>query len=261
MKAGPLALPLALALVAGCGGAGGGNGTGLIGSGAPSARLDPRPAFTEQPPTSDPVSADSSDASLADSADASLADIAAATDDTLGADETEANGLDAQTDAASSDSASEPSATFLPADADATAADVAASSDLPGCPDAPRAAVADKEAQRYWLCSDGAAITDQIPMTTASGNYGLPPVGTYPVFARDEQAWGIGGQALERFVAFYTTPRGNRIAFHEVVDQDPATVGDLDQRGASAGCFRVRESDSVQVWDFLQIDDPVVVIS
>ncbi len=133
--------------------------------------------------------------------------------------------------------------------------------DLPNCPDAPRGAVADKANQRYWLCADGAAVTDEIPMTTASENYGLPPIGTYEVFARDENAFGIGGEALERFVAFYTTPRGNRIAFHEVVNQDPSTVGDLDKRGESAGCFRVREGDSVQVWEFLQIGDPVVIMS
>ncbi len=133
--------------------------------------------------------------------------------------------------------------------------------DLPGCPDAERGAVTDKANQRYWLCIDGEAVTDEIPMTTASSNYGLPPIGTYPVFARDENAYGINGEPLERFVAFYTTPKGNRIAFHEVVDQDPATVGDLDQRGASAGCFRVREADSIQVWNFLQLGDPVVVIS
>jgi hypothetical protein len=133
--------------------------------------------------------------------------------------------------------------------------------DLPGCPDSARGAVADKAQQRYWLCADGAAITDELPMTTASEGYGLPPVGTYPVFDRDENAFGIHGEALERFVAFYTTSKGNRIAFHEVVNQDPATVGDLDQRGASAGCFRIREADSIRVWEFLQIDDPVVVIS
>lgn len=133
--------------------------------------------------------------------------------------------------------------------------------DLDGCPGSERSAVADKANQRYWLCMDGQAVTEELPMTTASGNYGLPPVGTYPVFERDEDAYGIDGEALERFVAFYTTPRGNRIAFHEVVDQDPATVGDLDQRGASAGCFRIREDDSIQVWEFLRIGDPVVVIS
>lgn len=154
--------------------------------------------------------------------------------------------------------------TFLPADAEGTGGAPALGDTtygLEGCPDTERGAVADKANQRYWLCMNGVAVTDEIPMTTASGNYGLPPIGTYDVFARDEDAFGIGGEPLERFVAFYTTPKGNRIAFHEVVNQDPATVGDLDQRGASAGCFRVREADSVQVWDFLQLGDPVVVIS
>lgn len=153
-------------------------------------------------------------------------------------------------------------ATFLPPEAAAVANGLGSVTyDLPACPDSPRGAVTDKADQRYWLCMDGVAVTDEIPMTTASGNYGLPPVGTYEVFARDENAFGIGGEALERFVAFYTTPKGNRIAFHEVVNQNPDTVGDLDQRGASAGCFRVREADSVQVWEFLQIGDPVVVLT
>ena len=147
------------------------------------------------------------------------------------------------------------------AEALAAVGSVADTFDLADCPDAPRGAVADMAAQRYWLCADGRAITDEIPMTTASGTYGLPPVGTYAVFDRDAEAVGINGEALERFVAFYTTAKGNRIAFHEVVDQDPDTVGDLDQRGASAGCFRVREDDSIQVWNHLQIGDPVVVIS
>lgn len=153
-------------------------------------------------------------------------------------------------------------ATVVPPEAAAIANGLGAVTyDLPACPDSPRGAVTDKANQRYWLCLDGAAVTDEIPMTTASSNYGLPPVGTHEVFARDEDAFGIGGEALERFVAFYTTPKGNRIAFHEVVNQDPDTVGDLDQRGASAGCFRVRESDSVQMWEFLQIGDPVVVLT
>lgn len=152
--------------------------------------------------------------------------------------------------------------TFLPPGAEAIANGLGdVTFDLPACPDSERGAVTDKANQRYWLCMDGEAVTDEIPMTTASSNYGLPPVGTYEVFARDEDAYGIGGEALERFVAFYTTPKGNRIAFHEVVDQDPDTVGDLDQRGASAGCFRVREADSIQVWEFLRIGDPVVVLT
>jgi hypothetical protein len=127
------------------------------------------------------------------------------------------------------------------------------------CPAAERAAVADKEMQRFWLCVEGKPVTGARPMTTGAWTYGLPPVGIYRVFAKLRWNTGIHGERLERFVAFYRTPRNNRIAFHEVVHQDPVTVGDLDRRGASAGCFRLIESDSILVWDFLQIGDPVVV--
>lgn len=132
---------------------------------------------------------------------------------------------------------------------------------LPGCAISPRSAVVDKAAQRWWLCRNGQAFTDRLPMTSASAAYGLPPVGTHYVFARDLVAFGTAGERLDRFVAFYVTPRGNRIAFHQFVNQSPQTVGDLDQRGQSAGCIRVLPSGSRLVWDFLQIGDPVVVIT
>lgn len=141
------------------------------------------------------------------------------------------------------------------------AIDVNAPPPLAGCPAAERAAVADKMAQRFWLCRNGTPVTDALPMTTGGLGYGLPPVGTYRVFTKLAINRGIHGELLQRFVAFYTTPRGNRIAFHEVVNQRPDTVGDLAMRGASSGCFRVRRDDSWLVWDFLRVGDPVVVVT
>jgi hypothetical protein len=128
------------------------------------------------------------------------------------------------------------------------------------CPATGRAAVADKTAQRFWLCRDGVAIVEPRPMTTGPLDYGLPPVGIYPVFAKLERNRSETGELLERFVAFYRTPRNGRIAFHQYVNQDPATLGDPTLR-VSAGCFRVSVEDSWLVWDFLQIGDPVYVIS
>jgi hypothetical protein len=133
--------------------------------------------------------------------------------------------------------------------------------DLPGCPATGHAAVADKVAQRFWLCADGRAVIGPLPMTTGSLAYGLPPVGTYHVFAKDVIAHGIHGEVLERFVAFYMTPRHNRIAFHQFVHQDESTIGDPDLRGASAGCFRVSTADSWTVWNHLSIGDEVVVLT
>ncbi|MBI5088289.1 MAG: L,D-transpeptidase [Actinobacteria bacterium] len=136
-----------------------------------------------------------------------------------------------------------------------------ASPELPGCPATGRAAIGDKAAQRFWLCQDGYPVTDALPMTTGGLAYFRPPVGTYRVFAKLPTNTGIHGERLYRFVAFYTTPRGNRIAFHEVVHQSAESVGDLAMRGASSGCFRLRRDDSIKVWDFLQIGDPVIIIT
>lgn len=130
-----------------------------------------------------------------------------------------------------------------------------------GCPEDGRAAVADKAAQRFWLCEGGTPVSAVLPMTTGGIGYGLPPVGTYTVSAKHEHWSGMNGEPLQRFVAFYRTVRGNQIAFHDVVNQDPATVGALDQRGASAGGFRLRPADSMAVWDHLQLGDTVVVLT
>ena len=81
--------------------------------------------------------------------------------------------------------------------------------------------------------------------------------------ATDPRRYVVGAlsAAVLWFVAFYTTERGNRIAFHEYVNQTEESIGDLDMRGDSSGCIRVSTADSWLVWDFLQIGDPVVVIT
>ncbi len=132
---------------------------------------------------------------------------------------------------------------------------------LPGCSATGRSAVADTAAQRYWLCEDGVAITDRLPMTTGAVAYALPLVGTYTVFSRQRYGRGLHGEVLNYFVAFYRTPRGNRIGFHEVVNQNPSTVGDLDRRGSSSGCFRVLGDDAVMIWNHLQYGDQVIVLT
>ncbi len=133
--------------------------------------------------------------------------------------------------------------------------------DLPGCWPEGNSAVADKAAQRFWLCSDGVPVTDSLPMTTASVRYGLPPVGDYPVASKRPISSGIGGEILHDFTTFYVTPRGNNIGFHRVVNQDPSTLGDADQRGASSGCFRVRADHAVMIFEFLDVGDRVVVLT
>jgi hypothetical protein len=154
---------------------------------------------------------------------------------------------------------------YVPADPDAfPVSNVPAAPDpldLPGCAATGRSAVVDKAAQRFWLCENGAAITDRRRMTSASASYGLPAIGSYKVFDRDAIGYGRNGEQLHRFVTFYTTVRGNRIGFHQYVNQDPGTIGELNQRGSSDGCLRVGTDDSWTVWNFLRIGDRVIVIT
>lgn len=132
---------------------------------------------------------------------------------------------------------------------------------LTHCDQIGHGAVVDKAAQRFWLCDNSTPITGSLKMTTASAGYGLPPLGKHSVFSKDVRGYGAHGEVLHRFVSFYRTARGNRIGFHQYVDQDPATVGDLDQRGASAGCLRVSTDDSWTVWEHLSVGDTVIVIT
>ena len=134
-------------------------------------------------------------------------------------------------------------------------------SDLPGCWPEGDSAVADKTAQRFWLCTDGVPVTAALPMTTASFGYGLPPVGVHRVTTQRRLSGGIGGSILHDFTIFFVTPRGNNIGFHRYVDQDPGTLGDLDQRGASSGCFRVHAEHADIIFEFLDVGDRVVVLT
>jgi hypothetical protein len=136
------------------------------------------------------------------------------------------------------------------------------------CPASAHGAVVDRDHQRGWLCEAG-AITYVFPITTAISQ---PDPGEYPVFAKDEQTRsGFGEQpsTLDKFVAFTRGKySGARIAFHAIpryddgtLAQPPEAIGALHWRGESAGCIRVLPDDAVLIWDWLQLDDIVHVIS
>jgi len=136
------------------------------------------------------------------------------------------------------------------------------------CPGEDHGAVVDRASQRAWLC-DASTIIAEMPITSA---WSMPDPGTYPVYAKDLQAWSnFGGHAstMTHFVAFSRGERtGARIAFHSVPTlrdgsfvQPLASVGELGRRGDSSGCIRLLPDDAARVWDWLDPGDQVRVIS
>ena len=136
------------------------------------------------------------------------------------------------------------------------------------CPTTPRAVAVDRDRQRAWLCDEGRAVYE-FPFT---GAITQPDAGTYPVYAKDLEAFStLSGPTsfMTHFVAFtYGKQQGARIAFHSVPTYRDGTsvqpwesVGELWMRGQSAGCLRVLPDDAVRVWDWLEVGDEVRVIN
>jgi lipoprotein-anchoring transpeptidase ErfK/SrfK len=137
-----------------------------------------------------------------------------------------------------------------------------------GCKDAGRTAVVDRKTQRAWLCQNG-TVTAVFPITSANDQ---PNPGHYKVYAKDMKAYSTAGghySTMTHFVAFTRgIHTGARVAFHsapkyrngsyvEPLDQ----IGNLDAKGESSGCIRVRPDDAQLIWDTLRIGDSVVVVS
>ncbi len=136
------------------------------------------------------------------------------------------------------------------------------------CPTTPRAVAVDRDRQRAWLCDEGRAVYE-FPFT---GAITQPDAGTYPVYAKDLEAFStLSGPTnfMTHFVAFtYGKQQGARIAFHSVPTyrdgssvQPWESVGEPSMRGQSAGCLRVLPDDAVRVWDWLEVGDEVRVIN
>ena len=136
------------------------------------------------------------------------------------------------------------------------------------CPTIGRAAVVDRALQRGWLCGEGAVVRE-FPITSARSQ---PDPGRYPVYAKDMQSSSLfTGEYSEmtHFVAFTRGEhQGARIAFHSVPTyrdgsyvQPLESVGTPERFGESSGCIRVLPDDAVAIWDWLSVDDTVIVLT
>ena len=114
--------------------------------------------------------------------------------------------------------------------------------------------------QRVWLVSRAKHV-ERTYLVSGSRTDNLDP-GTYSVYSRSEQAWGVDDSGTMRnFVRFTQGDTGAAIGFHDIPVDDGEPVQTLAQLGTpqSHGCIRQRHADAVALWDFAPLGTTVVV--
>ena len=113
--------------------------------------------------------------------------------------------------------------------------------------------------QRVWLV--GAQGRVQRTYLVSGSIYDNLDPGTYEVFSRSEQAWGINDSGtMKYFVRFAHGPNA-AIGFHDIPIANGSLVQGFDELGTplSHGCIRQRRTDAIALWDFAPLGTTVVV--
>jgi lipoprotein-anchoring transpeptidase ErfK/SrfK len=123
-----------------------------------------------------------------------------------------------------------------------------------------RRIVFDQSDQRVWLVGDDGTV-ERTYLVSGSLYDNLDP-GTYAVYSRSEQAWGVDDSGTMRyFVRFTEGDNGAAIGFHDIPVDNGAPVQGLAQLGTpqSHGCIRQKHADAVALWDFAPVGTEVDV--
>ncbi|CAN5348409.1 hypothetical protein BH11ACT8_BH11ACT8_19110 [soil metagenome] len=123
-----------------------------------------------------------------------------------------------------------------------------------------RRAVFSQSQQRVWLVSGGDHVK-RTYLVSGSVTDNLDP-GTYEVFSRSEDAYGIDDSGtMKWFVRFTRGPTGAAIGFHSIPVDEGLPLQTKGQLGTpqSHGCIRQKTVDAKAMWAFAQLGDTVVV--
>ncbi|MGB0100138.1 MAG: L,D-transpeptidase family protein [Nocardioides sp.] len=136
---------------------------------------------------------------------------------------------------------------------------VAAEPTLPPDSGTGRRVVFSEGEQRVWLVSKGTQVERTYPVS-GSVYDNLDP-GTYAVYSRSEQAWGIDDSGTMRYFVRFTQGDNAAIGFHDIPVAGGEPVQSVAQLGTplSHGCIRQRRSDAVALWEFAPLGTTVVV--
>ena len=141
-----------------------------------------------------------------------------------------------------------------------TASDAAAGD--PGLPQGSghgRRVVFSEGQQRVWLVGAHDAVRSTY-LVSGSLYDNLDP-GTYAVYSRSEQAWGIDDSGSMKYFVRFATGDNAAIGFHDIPIDDGMPVQTVAELGTplSHGCIRQRRSDAKRLWDFAPVGTKVVV--
>jgi lipoprotein-anchoring transpeptidase ErfK/SrfK len=120
--------------------------------------------------------------------------------------------------------------------------------------------VFDQSDQRVWLVDEDGTVERTYPVSGSLYDNLFP--GTYSVYSRSEQAWGVDDSGtMKYFVRFTQGTNGAAIGFHDI----PIDHGHLVQTAAqlgtpqSHGCIRQLRPDAIALWNFAPVGTEVDV--
>ncbi len=113
--------------------------------------------------------------------------------------------------------------------------------------------------QRVWLVSGGHRV-DRTYLVSGSLYDNLDP-GTYSVYSKSEQAYGIDDSGSMKYFVRFTQGDTAAIGFHDIPVDDDGPVQTKAELGTpqSHGCIRQERADAIALWDFAPIGTTVVV--
>jgi lipoprotein-anchoring transpeptidase ErfK/SrfK len=140
-----------------------------------------------------------------------------------------------------------------------TASDAAAGNPLPADSGEGRRVVFSEAQQRVWLVGTGDRVQHTY-LVSGSVYDNLDP-GTYSVYSRSEQAWGIDDSGSMKYFVRFAHGDNAAIGFHDIPIDDGQPVQTVAELGTplSHGCIRQRRADAKLLWAFAPLGTKVVV--
>ncbi len=130
---------------------------------------------------------------------------------------------------------------------------------LPAASGAGKRIVFSEGRQRVWLVGSKGAV-QRTYLVSGSVYDNLDP-GTYAVYSRSEQAWGIDDSGTMKYFVRFTQGENAAIGFHDIPVDNKKFVQTVAQLGTplSHGCIRQKRSDALALWKFAPLGTSVVV--